>query len=140
MWFVLVVIGLGALWDGFTILFGIDELLHIFEADPINPLKAAFAIVTSMVIFGFVVATHLIWSFTTEDIPTLLLKTAWFLCLAIDIYTSVRGNSYYVFDDKVDTISENIALFIVTFLITMATILLSKLLLAKDSRGKSYLF
>lgn len=140
MWIVFLIVGLGALWDGFTILFGIDELLHIFSSDPINPLKAAFAIVTSLVIFGFVVATHLIWTFTSDDIPTLLLKAAWFLCLAIDIYTSMRGNSYYVFEDKVDSVTEVIALFIVTFLITMSTILLSKLLLAKDARGKSYLF
>ncbi len=137
---VALIIGLGALWDGFTTLFGIDEVLMIFSADPVNPIKAAFAVIVSLVVFGFMIATHWIWTFTSEDLITLLLKIAWFLCFAIDLYTSVRGNSYYVFDNKVDTGAEQFALIIVTFLITTSTILMSRLLLAKDSRGNNYLF
>lgn len=134
------IIGLAALWDGFTTLFGIDEILGIFSADPVNPVKATFAVVVSLVVFGFMIATHWIWTFTADDLITLLLKLAWFLCFMIDLYTSVRGNIYYVFDGNVNTATEHFALIIVTFLITTSTILMSRLLLAKDSRGNKYLF
>ncbi len=134
------IIGIGALWDGFTTLFGIDEVLTIFSATPVNPFKAVFAVIVSLVVFGFMIATHWIWTFTADDLITLLLKIAWFLCFTIDLYTSVRGNSYYVFDNNVNTSAEYFGLVIVTFLITTSTILMSRLLLAKDSRGNKYLF
>jgi hypothetical protein len=140
MWIVAIIVGLGALWDGFTTLFGIDEVLQIFYGDKVNPLKVIFACVVSLVVFGFMIATHLIWTFTQDDFVTLMLKGAWGLCFTIDIYTSWRGNSYYVFDGKVDTGAERLALLIVTFLITASTILMSRLLLAKDGRGKNYLW
>ncbi|MDX2264269.1 MAG: hypothetical protein NW215_04800 [Hyphomicrobiales bacterium] len=134
------IIGLGALWDGFTTLFGIDEILGVFSAREVNPIKATFAVVVSLVVFGFMMATHWIWTFTADDLITLLLKVAWFLCFGIDLYTSVRGNSYYVFDNNVDTSAEVLGLILVTFLITTSTILMSRLLLAKDARGNKYLF
>jgi hypothetical protein len=52
----------------------------------------------------------------------------------------VRGNSYYVFENKIDSGPEMLGLILVTFLITASTILMSRLLFAKDSRGNKYLF
>lgn len=140
MWIVVLIIGLGALWDGFTTFFGIVQLFDIFAAAKVNPFQVIFAVVVSLVVFGFIIATHVIWSFTDDDLVTLLLRIAWFICLGLDIYTSLLGNRHYVFNDRVDTGAHVIGLFVVTFLITAASILLSRLLLSKDSRGKGYLF
>lgn len=137
---VALIVGLGALWDGFTTFRGVADLFDLTESTSINPYQASFTFIVTMTIFGFVIATHLIWSFKSDDIITLLLKIAWFLCFAVDLYTSLLGTRHYVFNDVVDTPAKSLGLLLVTFLISASSVLLSRILLAKDIRGKPYLF
>lgn len=137
---VALIVGLGAFWDGFTTFRGVTDLFDLVTVTRINPFHVGFAFVVTMVIFGFVVATHLIWSFKSDDLVTLLLKVAWIICFAIDLYTSLIGTRYYVFNGAVDTPAKMLGLLLVTFLISASSVLLSRILLAKDIRGRPFLF
>jgi hypothetical protein len=134
------IVSLGALWDGFTTFRGVADVFDLASGQRINAIQFTFTLIVTLVILGFVVATHLIWSFKTEDPVTLLLKGAWVLCFIIDLYTSLIGTSYYVFNNEIDSSVKAIALIVVTFLISASSVLLSRILLAKDIRGKPFLF
>ncbi len=137
---VALIVALGALWDGFTTFRGVAEIFELATVAKINPFQFVFAIVVTLLVFGFVIATHLVWSFKSDDLVTLLLKLAWFVCLTVDLITSYIGTKYYVFDNSVDTSAKWLALLVVTFLITASSILLSRILLAKDIRGRPFLY
>jgi hypothetical protein len=129
----------GGIWDFFTTFIGVAKFFDLAMDAKINPAQFTFAMVVTLVIFGFVIASHLIWSLKSDDIPSLLLKAAWFICVVIDFLTSWYGTASYVFSD-IDDARQAGGLLLVTFLILMSSILLSKLLLAKDVRGKPFLF
>jgi hypothetical protein len=137
---VALIVSLGALWDGFTTFRGVADLFELVTVSNVNPFQFSFALVVTMVVFGFVIATHLIWSFTSDDIVTLLLKFAWVICFMVDLYTSLVGTRYYVFNDNIDTPTKAMGLLLVTFLVSASSVLLSRLLLAKDIRGRPYLY
>jgi len=136
MWFIAAIVGLGSLWDGFTTFFGIVRIFNIVD----NPAQIIFAVVVSVVTLGFLIATHLIWAFETDDVVTLILKGAWVVCLVLDCYTAYIGNKYFVFEDKLENGSHQFGLVIVTLLITVSPILLSRILLAKEFRRSGYLY
>jgi tryptophan-rich sensory protein len=138
--FVALIVSLGAFWDGFTTFRGVADLFDLVTVSKVNPFQFSFALVVTMVVFGFVIATHLIWSFTSDDLVTLVLKIAWVLCFVVDFYTSLVGTRYYVFNDDIDTPAKAMGLLLVTFLVSASSILLSRLLLAKDIRGRPYLY
>jgi hypothetical protein len=140
MWIIGTIIGLGALWDGFTTFFGIVQIFNIMGGDVINPMQILFAIVVSLVISGFLVATHLIWTFETDDLVTLILKGAWSVCLVLDCYTAYIGNKYFVFANNLETTAHHFGLVIVTLLITISSILLSRIVMAKEMRRRGYLY
>lgn len=131
---------LGGLWDLFTTFRGIADFFDLPVDPKINPAQFAFAVVVTMVVFGFVIASHLIWSLKSDDIPTLFLKGAWAVCVLIDLFTSWAGTKRFVFYGDDGGPIRGVGLLVVTALIVAASILLSKLLLAKDIRGKPFLF
>lgn len=140
MWIIGTIIGLGALWDAFTTFFGIAAIFNILGGDVVNPMQILFAIVVAMTISGFLVATHLIWTFETDDVVTLILKSAWVVCLVLDCYTAYIGNKYFVFNNNLETPAHHLGLVIITLLITISSILLSRIVMAKEMRRRGYLY
>jgi hypothetical protein len=140
VWLVALVLALAASWDAFTTFIGVAEFFDLAMAAKINPAQFTFALIVTVVVFGFVISSHLIFSFKSDDVTILLLKIAWFLCLVIDLYTSWLGTKRYVFYDDASEPGRYAGLVLVTFLIVASSVLLSKLLLAKDIRGKPFLF
>jgi len=91
------------------------------------------------VVFGFMIATHIVWTMGDETgIPPLLLKAAWAICVGIDLITSWEGTKYYVFAGDESDPAKDFGLAIVTALIVCSTIFLSWLALAKDAKTKSH--
>jgi hypothetical protein len=140
MWIIATIIGLGALWDGFTTFFGLVQIFNILGGDTVNPAQIIFAVVVSVVILGFLIATHVIWSFETDDVVTLILKGAWLVCLVLDCYTAYIGNKFLVFNDTLETPAHHLGLVIVTLLITISSILLSRIVMGRELRRRGYLY
>jgi hypothetical protein len=140
MWIIASIIGLGALWDGFTTFFGIVQVFGILSGDYVNPIQVMFAVVVSLVILGFLVATHLIWAYDSDDVVSLILKGAWVVCLVLDCYTAYIGNKFFVFANNLETPAHHLGLIIVTLLITISSILLSRILMSKEMRKRGYLY
>jgi hypothetical protein len=140
MWIIGAIIGLAALWDGFTTFFGIVQIFGILNGDVINPMQIMFAVVVSLVILGFLIATHLIWAYETDDVVSLILKGAWLVCLVLDCYTAYIGNKFFVFGNNLETPAHHLGLIIVTLLITISSILLSRIVMAKEMRRRGYLY
>jgi tryptophan-rich sensory protein len=125
---------LGSLWNLFTVFRGVSDYFDLPVTPNINPAQFTFGLVVTVVIFGFVIATQLIWSLKGDDSPTLALKAAWAICVAINLFTSFEGTTRYVFyGDDSDTV-RGVGLAVVTALVVTATMFLSKLLLAKEGR------
>jgi hypothetical protein len=130
---------LGGLWDFFTTLRGVADFFDLPIDPKINPAQFTFGLIVTIVVSGFVLASHLIWNLKSDDVPTLLLKTAWGACIAIDLFTSWEGTKRYVFYGEDGDPARGIGLAVVTALIVSSSLLLSKLLLAKDISGKPFL-
>jgi len=130
----LVAIGLiaGALWDVFTTFYGIAGYFDLPMNPNVNPAQFAFALAVTAVVFGFVIATHIVWNLAQADVPSLLLKAAWAACVAIDLITSWEGTRRYVFYGDEGDAARGVGLAIATALIVSSTIFLSRLVLAKD--------
>lgn len=131
---------IGAAWGAFTTFLGVAGFFDLATSTKMNPVQFLFAFVLTTVIFGFVIASHIVWSFKSDDIPTLMMKVAWMLCVLIVFYAALRGTRQFVFGDGEVDIVQRSGLVLVTFLVVAASILLSKLLLAGDIRGKPFLF
>jgi len=129
----------GAIWDLFTTFYGIAGYFDLPMNPEINPVQFTFGIVVTMVVFGFVIGTHLIWSMK-DDVPALLLKAGWAACVAIDLVTSWEGTKRYVFYGDDGDPARGVGLAVVTALIVSSTILLSRLVLGKKEGAKGYLF
>jgi hypothetical protein len=130
---VAVCLALGALWDLFTTFHGVAYYFDLPMNPKINPGQFIFALVVTMAVFGFVIATHFIWNVKQDDIPMLILKAAWGLCIVIDLVTAWEGTRHYVFyGDDGDPV-RGLGLALVTVLIVASSIFLSRLVLAKDA-------
>jgi hypothetical protein len=133
------VVALGALWDGFTSFYGIAELYDLVIGKS-DWGRVAFALIAAITIVGFMVATRLIWSgVETNNEITILLKVAWVVCFAIDLYTSFVGTRDFVFQGMAGGAANVFGLLIAAFLITSSSVLLSQLLTGKGIR-KRYLY
>lgn len=128
---------LGALWDVFTTFHGVSAFFDLPMDPKINPVQFAFGMVVTFVVFGFVMATHMIWTVKSEELPALLLKVAWAACIAIDLFTSWEGTKSYVFYGDEGDPARDIGLAVVTALIVMSSIFLSRLLLDKNGKAKT---
>ncbi len=120
----------GALWDLFTSFYGVAAYFDLAMSPNINPVQFAFALVVTIVVFGFVIATHLIWRLKPEDIPALVLKSAWAMCVAINLVTCWEGTKRYVFYGDDGDATGGAGLAVVTALMVASSILLSRLALA----------
>src|SRR5271157_286651 len=85
---VILVLILGGAWDFVTTLYGVADFFDLPVNPKINPTQFMFGVAVAVVVFSFVLATHLIWSLRSDDTPTHLLKAAWATCIAIDLFTS----------------------------------------------------
>ncbi|MGB8868874.1 MAG: hypothetical protein ACLPJW_16065 [Rhodomicrobium sp.] len=137
----LVAIGLiaGTLWDIFTTFYGVTLYFDLPMDPNVNPAQFAFAIAVTAVVFGFVIATHIVWNLKGEDVPSLLLKAAWTACVAIDLVTSWEGTRRYVFYGDDGDAARGVGLAVATALIVSSAIFLSRLVLAKDVHTRPFL-
>lgn len=124
--FPIFIIGLGALWGGFTTLVGIVQIFDVVGLHGVFVSQLVFAGVASIVILGFLISTHSIWTFERDDLISLTLKAAWVLCLVLDFYTVYMGNKAYVFGGRLETPAHFFGLLIITVLTTMSSVLLSR--------------
>lgn len=135
----IVVVSLGALWDGYTSFYGIAEFYDLVLGES-DPMRFVFAAIASITIVGFMVATRLIWSgVETNNEITVLLKVAWVVCFVIDLYTSFIGTRDWIFGGMAGGTANVIGLLIFSFLVTSSSVLLSQLLTGKGIR-KRYLY
>jgi tryptophan-rich sensory protein len=125
---------LGSLWNLFTVFRGVSDYFDLPVTPNLNPAQFTFGLVVTVVIFGFVIATHLIWNLKADDSPTLALKAAWAICVAINLFASFEGTTRYVFYGDDSDMVRGVGLAVVTALVVTATMFLSKLLLAKEGR------
>jgi len=123
-----------ALWDLLTTFLGVSMFFDLPTNPDINPGQFAFGIVVTLLIFGFVMATHAIHSMHSSDTPFLILKGAWATAVAIDLYTAWEGTRRIVFYGEEDPV-KGVGVAVVAALIVTSTIFLSSLLFGKA--GKS---
>jgi hypothetical protein len=129
---VIFVLFLGALWDLFTTFRGIADFFDIPFQPRINPSQFIFGLAVTVVVFGFVISSHLISNLKADDIPTLLLKGAWGVCIAIDLFTTWQGTKRFVFYGDDSDPARTIGVAVVSALIVTSTMLLSNLLLDRN--------
>ncbi len=88
--------------------------------------------VVTIIVIGFVVASRLIWSIPSDDVPVLLLKAASVICILIDVGASWIGTKRVIsFDD--DDPGKAIGLALVIALVVLSKIGLSTLLFDKEN-------
>ncbi len=138
--FIAIVLSLTAGWDAFTTFLGVAGFFDFPINTKLNPAQFWFVLVVTMVVFGFVIATHYIWSLKSDDITVLILKGAWAVCVVIDLFTTWAGTKRFVFPDSDNDFGQGGGLLVVTGLIVASTILLSRLILGKDLKGRPFLF
>jgi hypothetical protein len=124
-----------ALWDFYTTFTGVAEFFDLPTNPSINGGQFAFGLVITLTVFGFVIASQLFWDLNLHDTPGLVLKAAWAVCVAIDLFTSWSGTKRIVFYDDND-FAKGFAMAVAAALIVASTILLSKLLLDKSFLSK----
>jgi len=135
----IVVVSIGAFWDGYTSFYGIAEFYDLILSDA-SPMRYAFAGVAAATIVGFMIATRLIWSGTEpNNTITILLKSAWVVCFVIDLYTSFIGTRDWVFGGMAGGAANVFGLLVISFLVTSSSVLLSQLITGKGIR-KRYLY
>ena len=129
---VAIVLVLGALWDLFTTFYGLAAYFDLPLNPRINPVQFTFAMVLTAIVFGFVIATHLIWAMKHDDMTGQVLKAAWGVCVAINLITSWQGTKHYVFYGDDGDAARGVGLALATALTVLSTIFLSKLVMGKD--------
>jgi len=135
----IVVVSLGALWDGYTSFYGIAEFYDLVMGDS-EFRRFVFAGIASITIVGFMVATRLIWSgVEVNNTITILLKVAWVVCFVIDLATSFIGTRDWIFGGMAGGPANVLGLLIFSFLVTSSSVLLSQLITGRGIR-KRYLY
>lgn len=129
---VIAVLITAALWDLFTIFYGLAAYFDLPLNLEINPVQFSFALVLTAIVFGFVLATHLIWGMKQEDFMVPLLRAAWGVCIAINLVASWQGTKNYVFYGDNGDAARGVGLALATVLTVSSTIFLSMLAVGKD--------
>ncbi len=129
---VIFVLVAGALWNLFTIFYGLAGYFDLPLNPNINPVQFTFAVVLTAIVFGFVLATHLIWGMKQEDLMVPLLRAAWGACIAINLVASWQGTKNYVFYGDNGDAARGMGLALATALTVSSTIFLSMLTVGKD--------
>jgi hypothetical protein len=129
------VLVLGALWDLFTTFYGLARYFDLPFYPSINPVQFTFGIVLTAIIFGFVIATNLVWSMKGDDLMVQVLKAAWAACIGINLITSWQGTKHFVFYGDDGDAARGIGLALATALTVTSTIFLSWLVMGKETRS-----
>ncbi len=137
---VAILLTVGAGWNLFTTFLGIAASLDLAINFRINPTQFVFGVVATALVFGFVMAGHIIWNLKSDDIASIVLKGIWGVCAVIGLCASWYGSATFVYYEGDVTIFRGAGLFVVSTLMVASTMLLSKLLLGKDIKGKPFLF
>jgi tryptophan-rich sensory protein len=128
----------GALWDLFTTFYGLASYFDLPLNPGINPVQFIFGLVLTAIVFGFVIATHLIWSMGGgDDLMVQVLKAAWGVCIAINLITSWQGTKHFVFYGDDGDAARGIGLALATALTVMSTIFFSRLVMGKEPGASS---
>jgi tryptophan-rich sensory protein len=127
----------GALWDLFTTFYGLAGYFDLPLNPGVNPVQFTFGLVLTTIVFGFVIATHLIWTMKHDDLMVQLLKAAWMVCIAINLITSWQGTKHFVFYGDDGDAARGVGLALATALTVSSTIFLSRLVLGKDLTASS---
>jgi hypothetical protein len=121
-----------ATWNLYTTFRGLSDFFDLPTHPSINPGQFAFGVVVTIIVIGFVVASRLIWSIPSDDVPVLLLKAASVICILIDVGASWIGTKRVIsFDD--DDPGKAIGLALVIALVVLSKIGLSTLLFDKEN-------
>ncbi len=117
-----------AIWDFFAVFRGIGYYFDLPSNPNLNAAQFGFGLVVTALVFGFVIATKYIWSLKGDDIPILVLKSAWVVCVGINLVAAYEGTSRYVFSGDEQDGMRTVGLAVVTALVVSATIFMSFLL------------
>ncbi len=130
---VAIVLVAGAVWDLFTTFYGLARYFDLPLNPGINPVQFTFGLVLTAIIFGFVIATHLVWTMKGDDLMVQVLKAAWAACIAINLITSWQGTKHFVFYGDDGDAARGIGLALATALTVASTIFLSRLVMGKET-------
>jgi hypothetical protein len=126
-------IAFGALWDFITTFVGLADIFDIFSQEGDYPfIQLLFALAASSVIMGFVLCTHYLWKHEEGDMITVILKAAWLMCFAFDVWTALLGNKRLIYGGRVENVKSMIIIGMITIIITSSTILLSRIVGQKE--------
>lgn len=116
MRFLLIALGIGAIWDGFTTVAGTVEILGS------GGLQIMAAVVFALIIAGFLLGTTYVRNL--EGILGKALQGGWWMALLYDLYTSYTGNRDFIMDGQVAG-SQHVLLIGLTLLVTASPVLFS---------------
>ena len=100
-------------------------------------MQFTFGLVLTAIVFGFVLATHLIWTMKHDDLMAQVVKAAWMVCIAVNLITSWQGTKHFVFYGDDGDAARGFGLALATALTVSSTIFLSRLVLGKDLTASS---
>jgi len=127
--YLLIVLTLAAIWDGFATVYGTLQVL----GDGLPQIVASFLF--SALIMGFVLNTARImrWARSGEFVA-LITTFFWFIALGYDFYTSWLGNADFIIQNSGDS-TETVILVGLTALVVASPILLSLMWERRASTG-----
>jgi hypothetical protein len=113
----LVIVGIGSLWDAFTTVYGTILILGG------GPIPALAALVFTALVLGFLLATMRIFRWQS-GFAGFLLKFFWFVALCYDFYSSWVGNTNLIVGET-STPAQTFLIIGFTLLVISSPILLS---------------
>lgn len=117
-----------ALWNFFITYRGLTYFFDLPRNPSINPGQFAFGVVVTVIVLGFVMASHVILNYKSPDAPVLFLKAACAVCILINVSALWEGTKSVILYEGDDP-AKGFGLALVVALIVASTVLLSRLLL-----------
>lgn len=125
-----------AIWCMYVSFRGLTDFFDLSTHMSINPGQFVFGVVVTVIVIGFVIASRLIWSIESENVPVLLLKAASVICILIDVAASWLGTIRLISFDSDDPWKAT-GLALVVALTILSIIGLSTLLFDNDRKDKA---
>ncbi len=86
---------LSTVWDLVTTFLGILLIL-----DSLHPVIISLAVIGTLIVVAFSFATRSLWQrrqrFSAASLPLLLLRLVWAMAIAVDLWTSLTCNAWFV--------------------------------------------
>lgn len=124
-WFLVVILAVASLWDGFTTIYGTLFILGT------GPLQIVASVLFSALILAFVLNTTRLMKLRRGFLSTIT-KLFWFIALCYDLYTSWIGNINLIGQGRSDGATVTILIGL-TLLVSASPILLSAAWSGKSS-------